>query len=326
MKRKTQTPSEIVTQIKDGDRYALAKALTILESALDSDRLIAQQIIEECWNTNRTTQRIGITGPPGVGKSTFIDRFGMSALGNKHKIAVLTIDPSSTISQGSILGDKTRMDSLSHEEDVFIRPSPNQAILGGLQKRTSEAIILCESAGYDMIIIETVGVGQAEIDVRFLVDCMVLLLLPNSGDELQGIKRGIMENADFMIVHKADENKSDSVKIALEQLKTASHLSKAKESGWNTIISDISSLENRGFSSFYDDINKYFRHIKNNNFYTLNRNEQAYFQVHNHLIEMQKRHFKSINEQYSDFVKEELKNEKSSPLKIAADLFQKTIN
>lgn len=190
MEKIRNTVSELIVQLKKGDRFALAKALTIIESSKSNDRIKAIEIIDKCWENNMDSWRLGITGPPGVGKSTFIDRLGQYALQKDHKLAVLTIDPSSTISFGSILGDKTRMETISKHQNVFIRPSPNQSKLGGIQERTSEAIILCEAAGFDFVIVETVGVGQSEIEVRKLVDCMTMLLLPNSGDELQGSKEG----------------------------------------------------------------------------------------------------------------------------------------
>ena len=325
LKTQFQNPDELVSKIKSGDRFALAKALTILESNLDRDRQLAEQIVERCWEHSKETWRIGITGPPGVGKSTFIDKFGSFALTKGHKIAVLTIDPSSLISHGSILGDKTRMETLAKEPNVFIRPSPNQAVLGGLQKRTSEAIILCESAGYDLIIVETVGVGQSEIEVRHLVDCLTLLQLPDSGDELQGIKKGIMENVDFIVVHKAEESKADLVKISMDQLKNSLHLARANKSGWDTNISDISSLKNKGIAKYYDDINNFFSLIKNNDYINHNRKNQLFLHVHSHLKDLQSHYFGKLNAQHDDLIKSELSLGEKSPLKIAADLFKKTI-
>lgn len=320
-----QNPTELVSKIKDGDRFALARALTILESNLDKDRHMAEQIIELCWQKNPETWRLGITGPPGVGKSTFIDKLGMHALTQGHKIAVLTIDPSSIVSHGSILGDKTRMETLSKEANVFIRPSPNQAFLGGLQKRTSEAILLCESAGYDLIIIETVGVGQSEINARHLVDCLTLLQLPDSGDELQGIKKGIMENVDFIVVHKAEDSKAELVKQAIEQLKSSVHLARASESGWETNIAQISSLDNKGIEDFYKNLNHFFKRIKNNNYININRRKQLFSQVNDHLKDLQSSHFDKVNLQFANFIASELDAGGKSPLAIAASLFKKTI-
>lgn len=191
-------------QLRRGNRRALAKAITLVESKLDTHRQQAQQLLETLLPDTGNSIRIGITGIPGVGKSTFIETFGLYLIGLGKKVAVLAVDPSSPIAGGSILGDKTRMEELSRQDNAFIRPSPSEGALGGVAQRTRETMLLCEAAGYDVILVETVGVGQSEYEVASMVDFFMVLMLPNAGDELQGIKRGIMELADALVINKAD--------------------------------------------------------------------------------------------------------------------------
>lgn len=320
------TVSELVTKLKKGDRFALAKALTIIESSKANDRVKAVEIIDKCWQNNIDSWRLGITGPPGVGKSTFIDRFGMHALEKDHKLAVLTIDPSSTISFGSILGDKTRMENISNNQNVFIRPSPNQSKLGGIQERTSEAIILCEAAGFDLIIVETVGVGQSEIEVRKLVDCMAMLLLPNAGDELQGIKRGVMELADIFVVHKAEEANLTLVNQAIKQLQNVIHIQRRTSNSWIPKVMKISSLENLGLDNFYITLNKYFNDIKISNIKIDLRLKQYEFQINTYVKNMISEHYReSINSKLLG-LNSNILSGKNSPLTIANQLFKDAIS
>ncbi len=287
------TLEEIIHGIKLGNRFALAKGLTIIESTRIEDRGRATQIVNACWSKNNTSKRIGITGSPGVGKSTFIDQFGSYLIEKGGKVAVLATDPSSSIHDGSILGDKTRMNLLSSNPSAFIRPSPNSNKTGGIQNRTFEAIILCESAGYDTILIETVGVGQSEFLVRDVVDCLILLLLPNAGDELQGIKKGIMEVADLFILHKTDSVSGEQLQNAKNQLNTALHLATIKQSKVKPSIAEISSIERTGISNFYGYIEIFFREIKNNNYYNLNRSNQHKEYTHKLVQEMILNHYNS---------------------------------
>lgn len=208
-------------KLRDGDRRALAKAITLVESKLDHHRHQSQQVLEELLPRTGNSVRIGITGIPGVGKSTFIETFGLYLISQGKKVAVLAVDPSSPIAGGSILGDKTRMEELSRNDNAYIRPSPSEGALGGVAQKTRETMLLCEAAGYDVILVETVGVGQSEYEVAGMVDFFMVLMLPNAGDELQGIKKGIMELADALVINKAD---GDSVNLAKQ---TKSHYQNA---------------------------------------------------------------------------------------------------
>lgn len=326
MENFSQNVSELVTKVKSGDRFALAKALTIIESTKETDRQKAFEIIDKCWDNNLHSWRLGITGSPGVGKSTFIDKIGSYAIMKGHKIAVLTVDPSSSITHGSILGDKTRMENISKHENVYIRPSPNQSKLGGIQERTSEAIILCEAAGFDLIIVETVGVGQSEIEIRKLVDCMTLLLLPNSGDELQGIKRGIMELADIFVVHKAEEDNQVLVDQAVNQLEHVIHIQRLNSISWFPPIIKISSLNETGLSDFYSKLTNYFEHIKTNQSKYDMRLKQYEIQITTYINNMIFEHFKkSIHTKLSDLNRDILSRH-NSPLTIANRLFKEAIS
>ena len=219
-------------KILEGDRVILSRAITLIESNRQSHQQLAQQIIEQCIPHSGKAIRIGITGSPGVGKSTFIEKLGKHILQQDRKLAVLAIDPSSQLSKGSILGDKTRMAELSADPNAYIRPSPAGQSLGGVGRCTRSTIILCEAAGFDTIFVETVGVGQSEIVVHSMVDFFLLLLLPGAGDELQGIKRGIVEMADLLAINKSDGDRLPLAKRSRQSYKNALHLFPPKESGW----------------------------------------------------------------------------------------------
>lgn len=246
MKNKRNTSSYYIDGILEGDKFVLSKAITLVESSLKDDIQLSIRILRGVSSQAKSSKRIGITGVPGVGKSTFIESFGTYLIGQGKKIAVLAIDPSSNLSGGSILGDKTRMNSLSRNEQAFIRPSPTRNTLGGVTNHTRENILLCEAAGYDTIIVETVGVGQSETLVRGMVDFFLLLMLPGAGDDLQGIKKGIMEMADGILINKADGQNLQKAKQAMTDYKNALHLFSKASSGWSPQVKICSALENTG--------------------------------------------------------------------------------
>jgi len=244
-----------------GNRGALSSAITLVESQVSEDRKEANKLIKSCSDLNKKAWRIGITGVPGVGKSTFIEAFGKIILEKGLKLAVLAIDPSSNVSGGSILGDKTRMPWLSQQENVFIRPSATRNNLGGVALNTREAILLCEAAGFDIIFIETVGVGQSETVVHSMVDFFLLLMLSGAGDELQGIKRGIMEMADLLVITKADGDNLQNAKNARSQYANALHLFPSKPSTWTTQALISSSLSEVGLQEVLAATENYFNKI-----------------------------------------------------------------
>ncbi len=267
-------PIEICEKIKKGNITALSKAITLSESNVKSDKTLSSKILSNLKINKRNTIRIGITGVPGAGKSTFIESFGnyLSSLG--IKLAVLTIDPSSRSTKGSILGDKTRMETLSAKKNVFIRPSPASNYQGGVGKNTPESIFLCESAGYEVILIETVGVGQNEISVADMVDFFLLLKITGSGDELQGIKRGIIEMSDLIVINKCDgDNIEESIK-AKNEFKLALQLFPRKKSNWKPKVLTCSSIKNDGLDNIWDSINEYVALTKKNNYFFENRVNQ----------------------------------------------------
>lgn len=257
-----------------GDTSVLSRAITIVESTLAEHGTLSAEIIEGIIHSSGKSFRLGITGVPGVGKSTFIESFGKELLLKKHKIAVLAIDPSSSKSKGSILGDKTRMDFLSAQPNVFIRPSPSSGTLGGVAKATYETILLCEAAGFDFIIIETVGVGQSEIAVSKMTDFFLLLMLAGAGDELQGIKRGIMEMADSIVITKADGGNEQKANLAKAEYTNAIHLFPATESGWIPKVETCSSLNNSGISEIYTLIESYKNFSITNGYFLGKRKQQ----------------------------------------------------
>lgn len=236
---------DLANAIQLQDRRALARGLSIVESSTDSDRTLAQALLASLPPTTVTTRRIGITGSPGVGKSTFIETFGLEQIAAGHRIAVLAVDPTSKRSGGSILGDKVRMQHLSVHDSAFVRPSPSRLALGGATATTRESILLCEAAGYNTIIVETVGVGQSEIDVADMVDMFLLLVLPTAGDDVQAIKRGVMEVADAVIVTKADID-ADAASRAVAQYRSALQLMMPSQEQWRTAVCGVSSLADEG--------------------------------------------------------------------------------
>lgn len=267
-----------ITQYRDGllqgDRVILAKAITLIESKLATDQELAEALLTQIITHTGNSLRIGISGVPGVGKSTFIESFGTYLCDQGHKVAVLAVDPSSTLSKGSILGDKTRMNALSVNPLAFIRPSATGGTLGGVGSKTRESILLCEAAGYSHILVETVGVGQSETLVRDMVDFFLLLMLAGAGDELQGIKRGIMEICDGLLINKADgENKKAAIRAAADY-RNALHMYREHESGWTARVQTISSLDKSGMEAVYKMLKEYEELVKQNGFFEKNRHQQ----------------------------------------------------
>ena len=265
---------EFVEGIRLGNTTILSKAITLVESALHSHQQKAQDIINACLPFSGKSIRIGITGVPGVGKSTFIEALGMFLTSKEHRIAVLAIDPSSTRSKGSILGDKTRMEELSVNPMAFIRPSPSAGSLGGVARKTRETIVLCEAAGFDVILVETVGVGQSETTVRSMVDFFLLLMLSGAGDELQGIKRGIMEMADAILINKADGDNINKAKAARMEYKNALRLFPPAESRWNPVVDICSSQTRMGIESVWTYIEDFAGTTKLNGYFEHQRKQQ----------------------------------------------------
>jgi len=245
-----------LAQIKQGQRRALAKAITLIESKLDRDREAAQGLLNQLLPATGNSIRVGITGVPGVGKSTFIEALGLFLIKQGKKVAVLAVDPSSPIRGGSILGDKTRMEKLSRETNAFIRPSPSEGALGGVAQKTRETMLLCEAAGYDVILVETVGVGQSEYQVAAMVDFFLVLMLPNAGDELQGIKRGIMELADALVINKHDGEHIHLAERTKSHYQNALHLMQQTHT-WTPQVKTCSALENQGIDNVWKMVEEY---------------------------------------------------------------------
>lgn len=272
--------NEYLSGIYACDRVILAKALTLIESNLDADRVVAVKLLKRIKPRTNRTIRIGITGVPGVGKSSFIESFGTYLTRHKRKIAVLTVDPSSQLSKGSILGDKTRMEDLAKNTLAFIRPSPSGGSLGGTALHTRESIVLCEAAGFDVILIETVGVGQSEIAVKGMVDFFLLLMLAGAGDELQGMKRGIMEIADALVITKVDGDNLKRAKEAQAEYQHALHLFRVDPSGWTPKVLTCSARENKGIEEIWKLVLSYQEKLTNNGFWKLNRQQQLVNWMH----------------------------------------------
>jgi LAO/AO transport system kinase len=255
----------------------LGKAITLIESTKSEHKAIAQEVIQQCLPHSGQSVRVGVTGSPGVGKSTFIEALGTYLADRSHRIAVLAIDPSSRLSRGSILGDKTRMERLSNHERAFVRPSPAGDSLGGVARKTRESIILCEAAGYDVVLVETVGVGQSETAAHSMVDVFLLLLLPGAGDELQGIKRGIVEMADLLAVNKADGDRLDLARLARREYYNALHLFPPKDNDWTPQVLTCSALEGTGIAEVWLTIGQFCEHTRPNGHFEWKRRQQARF-------------------------------------------------
>jgi len=269
-----------VEKIRHGDRVALSRAITLIESTRAEHQEKARQILNQCLPDVGGSIRVGVTGVPGVGKSTFIERLGTTLVDGGHRLAVLAIDPSSERSKGSILGDKTRMGALTQREEVFIRPSPTGGSLGGVARKTRETILLCEAAGYDIVFVETVGVGQSETTVHSMVDFFLLLALAGAGDELQGIKRGIVEMADAIVVNKADGENRPAAERARHEYERALHLFPASDSGWEPPVLTCSSLTGDGIEAVWDTVTRYADEMKSTGHFQAKRREQARYWMH----------------------------------------------
>ncbi len=269
-----------VNGILSEDIKILAQAITLVESNNANHRKQAQHILEACIPKSGESVRIGITGVPGVGKSTFIEAIGKYLTSMGHKVAVLAIDPSSSRNRGSILGDKTRMESLANDKNAFIRPSPSSGSLGGVAQKTRETISLCEAAGFDIILVETVGVGQSETAVHSMVDFFLLLMLAGAGDELQGIKRGIIEMCDAIFINKADGDNLNKAKSSRMQYANALHLFPVPDSGWTPISGICSAITNFNIDEVWNTIEKYMEHTKSNNYFSENRKRQDIVRLH----------------------------------------------
>ncbi len=288
-RRRSYTAAEYVEGILKGDMGILSQAVTLVESNLYDHQVLTQEVIEKCLPYACDSVRVGITGVPGAGKSTSIDVFGLHVLKQGGKLAVLAIDPSSERSKGSILGDKTRMEKLSLHPNAFIRPSPSAGSLGGVARKTRETIVLCEAAGFNNIFVETVGVGQSETAVHSMVDFFLLIQLAGTGDELQGIKRGIMEMADGIVINKADGNNIEKAKLAQAQFRNALHLFPPTPSGWSPQVLTYSGYYELGIPEVWKMIDDYIAFVKQNGYFDYKRQEQAKYWM-----------FETINEQLRD--------------------------
>ena len=273
-KKKRHTVDEYVSGILNKDRIMLSKAITLIESSLQTDNELAEKVLEKILPHTGHALRIGITGVPGAGKSTFIECFGKYVTSLEKKVAVLTIDPSSRKTQGSILGDKTRMEELGNDPLAYVRPSASGATLGGVHSRTRETMLLCEAAGYEIIVIETVGVGQSETNVKGMVDFFLLLMLAGAGDELQGIKRGIMEMADAVVINKADGDNIKRSELAKREYQNALHLFPSNDNGWYPRVLTCSAMQNTGIKEIWDLIMEYEKEMKDGLFFYSNRQKQ----------------------------------------------------
>lgn len=290
-KRRKYSEDEFVDGILSGNRTILSRAITLAESCLPDHCEKIQSVIERCLPYSARSIRIGITGAPGAGKSRFIESFGLHITGENHKIAVLAIDPSSGQTKGSILGDKTRMEKLSTHPGVFIRPSPAAGTLGGVARKTRELIILCEAAGFDVIIVETTGVGQSETAVHSMVDFFLLLMLAGAGDELQGIKRGIMEMADAVAITKADGPNKIAAERAASLFRNALHLFPLPPSRWKPEVVTCSALENTGIRELWEIIMSYTESTKLNGYFEERRKQQAVIRMNDTILEYLNRSF-----------------------------------
>ncbi len=309
-KKKRLSADEYANGVLKGDKIILSKAITLVESTLETDHLLAEKVLEDILPYTGNSIRIGITGVPGVGKSTFIESFGKRITASGKKLAVLAIDPSSQRSKGSILGDKTRMSNLAVDPLAYIRPSASGSALGGVSTKTRETMLLCEAAGHEVIFIETVGVGQSETTVKGMVDFFLLLMLAGAGDELQGIKKGIMEMADAIAITKADGDNKAKCERAQREYKNALHLFPPSESGWYPTVLTCSAMTNEGLDDIWKVIEKFSSFMKEKELFFRNRQFQNVEWMHDIIVYSLKQHFyadKIISESVSA-LEEEIKD------------------
>ncbi len=327
-RRRLLDVDSLLSKILEKDVSVLSTSITILESTRTDDRLLAKNLIKACLPYSGKSVRIGITGVPGVGKSTFIEAFGNILLKQGKRLAVLAIDPSSEFSGGSILGDKTRMENLSQQENVFIRPSPAGKTLGGVAQKTRESILLCEAAGFDVILIETVGVGQSETMVHSMVDFFLLLMLSGAGDELQGIKRGIMEMADSLVITKADGDNLTKAKAASREYQNAMHLFPPNPNGWIPKSFTCSSQTGENIPKVAEIIDSFVLHTKTNGWFEKKRHQQDQFWFHETLKELLLNDFFSNPSVQEQIQSEEQKIDEGSvtSFQAAENLFTNFIN
>ncbi|MNK07730.1 putative GTPase ArgK [compost metagenome] len=324
LRKQQPTAQELVNGILKGDKTALSRAITLVESTNPAHLEKANDVINQCLPHADKSVRIGITGVPGVGKSTFIEAFGKHLTSLGRKVAVLAVDPSSSLSHGSILGDKTRMEELVKDENAYIRPSASGDTLGGVARKTREAIILCEACGFDTIVIETVGVGQSETAVHSMVDFFLLLKISGAGDELQGIKRGIMEMADLIVINKADGDNIKRARLAKTEFNRALHLFPAKNSGWQPTVTTCSAVTHDGIPEVWKTINDYFDLTKANNYFTFHRSEQNSYWLTETINEQLKNNFYSRKD-IADLLeqnKKAVQNSEISPFTAASILLE----
>lgn len=326
LKNQTKTIDELENGILAGNRVVLAQAITLIESHLTSDKQVAEVLIQRILPKTGKATRIGITGAPGVGKSTFIEVLGKYLTSIHKKIAVLAIDPSSKKTKGSILGDKTRMDELSKDPLAFIRPSASSGSLGGVTNSTQETILLCEAAGFDVIIIETVGVGQSETTVREMTDFFLLLMLAGAGDELQGIKKGIIEMADAMVITKADGENVKYARQAQVEFEHAMHLSSATDSKWVQRVLISSALTNMGIDDVWNTIEQYIILTKGNGFFNQQRNKQEILSFHRNIDEIIKQSIADKSKTFLTDLENKIKAKQLSPRQAARLMLDKTLS
>jgi LAO/AO transport system kinase len=316
--------AQYINGILNGDRVILSRAITIVESNLESDKLLAKEIVQNILPKSGKSIRIGITGVPGVGKSTFIEAFGKYLINLGKKVAILSIDPTSQRSKGSILGDKTRMEELANMEEAYIRPSASGDTLGGVANKTGETMLLCEAAGYDVVLIETVGVGQSETAVHGMTDFFLLLMLAGAGDELQGIKKGIMEMADMVVINKADGENITMSKMAKRQYQNALHIFPPSESGWIPKVSTASAIKGIGIDKVWEVILSFKKLVDENGYFLKNRNQQQIEWMYNYINEELKHLFYG-SEEISNQLKvleKAIISSKISPVKAAQNILE----
>lgn len=311
----------LIQKLLAGDINALSQAITIIESTSIADKALANEIINQCVVHSGKSFRLGITGVPGVGKSSFIERFGLLAINKGYKVAVLAVDPSSGINHGSILGDKTRMNDLSVHPKAFIRPSPAAKSLGGVANKTREAMLLCEAAGFDFIMIETVGVGQSETAVKNMCDYFLLLMLSGAGDELQGIKRGIMEMADALIITKADGDNAHNAKLAAQEYRRALHLFPPKKHG-AVYINVCSALNGEGLDNIFENLENFRAEQKNHISVLRKTQNKNWFSEYLHQLWADKLHSEIGQNKMNEYLELVSKNQ-ASPRQLAQDILRK---